>query len=433
MTKVFIITGSQKDQSFEVEDDTIHIGRAPDNDVQIMDSSVSRKHARILKKGERYFVEDLKSTNGTFFNGDLVNPGIEVEVKEGLPITVGKVLVSLGQPCSEGVVDAGDDAKLPPEFIDTGAFTVYVDRPRTTAKNLELIYKVSHVLMRSLDLTETFQKILDYLFELLKRIDRGAILLLHEETGEVKEVIARSKHDKTATTIDYSRAVVDLVVKEGKPVTVPDVNEQEEVDVSDSGELIQSVLCVPLISRSRIRGVLYVDSLDVTHGYREQDIELINALATPAAVAIENALLYSDLEKIAEEKTAMLRDSEKRCRACEARFKAVFENISSGVFFCEAVNEGKDFVILDLNQAAENIEEVKKIEILNKSVSESFPEIKDAGLMEVMKQVWESGKAERRTVTLREGEKAAAWRIYFISRLPTGEIMAIFDDVAEEQ
>jgi len=432
MTKLFIMTGSQKDQSFQLERDIIYIGRAPDNDVQIMDSSVSRKHSRILKKGDKYFVEDLKSTNGTFFNGELVLPGTEVEVKEGLPLTIGKVMVSLGRPCSESVMDVQDESKLPPELIDTGAFTVYVDRPRTTRKNLELIYRVSSVLMRSLDIEEIFEKILDNLFELLKRIDHGAIILVDSHSGAIEQVVGRSRLDKAATSIAFSKAVVEKVVKEGKPVKVQDVTQEKKIDLSDSGELIQSVLCVPLISKSRVRGVIYVDSLG-THGFREEDIELLSALSSPAAVAIENALLYSELEKIAEEKTAMLRDSEKRCRNCETRFKAVFDNMASGVIFYEAVKEGEDFVILDINPAAENIEDVKKIEVLGKNARDVLPGIEQTGLMEVIRRVWESGEPERRTLQIGEVGGVPEWCICFVARLNTGEIVSIFDEVGAKE
>ncbi len=431
MIKIFIMTGSQKDQSFELDGDIVYIGRAPDNDVQIMDSSVSRKHSRILKKGEKYFIEDLKSTNGTFFNGELVHPGTEVEIKEGLPISIGKILISFGKPCSRDVMDAGDESRLPPELIETGAFTVYADRPRTTRKNLELIYKVSSVLMRSLDIEEIFEKTLDNLFELLKRIDHGAIVLVDSDSGAIDQVVGRSRHDKAATSIAFSKAVVEKVVKEGKAVKVQDVAKEKKIDLSDSGELIQSVLCVPLISKSRVRGVIYVDSLG-THGFRDEDIELLSALSTPAAVAIENALLYSSLEKVAEEKSELLRDSEKQYRDCEARFKAVFDNMASGVVFLGPVNEGEDFVVLDINRAAENIEKVKKIEILGKNASEVLPGIKGSELMEIVKSVWESGKHERRTLSIEQPGGLGTWRIYFVARLPTGEIITIFDEVTEK-
>ncbi|MBW2284964.1 MAG: GAF domain-containing protein, partial [Deltaproteobacteria bacterium] len=59
---------------------------------------------------------------------------------------------------------------------------------------------------------------------------------------------------------------------------------------------IRSVMCVPLISRAQIRGVIYVDSVNQPFGFRKEDLKLLTALSSPAAIAVENALLHSTLE-----------------------------------------------------------------------------------------------------------------------------------------
>ena len=81
-----------------------------------------------------------------------------------------------------------------------------------------------------------------------------------------------------------------------------DTLSEDEADRSKSMELMQvrSVMCVPLISRSQIRGVIYVDSVNRPHGFRNDDLSLLTALSSSAAIAIENALLY------AREKTGTL-------------------------------------------------------------------------------------------------------------------------------
>jgi GAF domain-containing protein len=56
---------------------------------------------------------------------------------------------------------------------------------------------------------------------------------------------------------------------------------------------IKSALCVPLISRSEVRGVIYLDSFAEPYGFRDEDLSLLTALGSSAAVAIENALLHS--------------------------------------------------------------------------------------------------------------------------------------------
>jgi GAF domain-containing protein len=56
-----------------------------------------------------------------------------------------------------------------------------------------------------------------------------------------------------------------------------------------------------LISKNRVRGVIYLDSVNKPHGFRKEDLSLLTALSSPAALAVENALLYSNLDKIVED------------------------------------------------------------------------------------------------------------------------------------
>ena len=429
MTKLHIIHGPDKGQAFDLARDIIYVGRSSENDIQIKDNSVSRKHLKIIRKEDKYFAEDLKSTNNTFVDGEFLIPGKEVEIKEGLPIAVGKVLVSIGESMPEDTVLIKDLEALTDEFSKTGMYTSYKDRPMTTAKNLELIYKVANVLVQSLNITELFEKLMDYLFDFLKRIDRGAILLIDDETGKLEQIIARSKYDTGGTTVNYSRTIVNEVINKGNPITMPEMKPEEMDNFSDSMGVIRSVMCVPLISKSKIRGVIYVDSVDMPHGFRKEDVSLLTALSSPAAVAIENALLYSNLEKLVEERTATLKETEKKLRESESRFKAIFDNMSSGVIVYKAVSDGEDFIILDLNRADQKIENIDKKEVLGKSALEVLPQLKDAGLFKIFKRVWETGKPEHRSVTLREDQKYVGWREYYVYRLPSGEIVSIFDDV----
>ena len=56
---------------------------------------------------------------------------------------------------------------------------------------------------------------------------------------------------------------------------------------------IGSVMCVPLMSKSQLWGVIYVDSVYNAYGFREEDLDLLTALGSPIALAIENAFLRS--------------------------------------------------------------------------------------------------------------------------------------------
>lgn len=101
MPKLYVSTGSDKAQPFYFEGDTIFIGRSPNNDIQITDEAVSHIHLRVRRSRNKYFVTDLCSENGTLFEGRVLDPFVEVELKEDIPMALGMTLIRLGSDCKE--------------------------------------------------------------------------------------------------------------------------------------------------------------------------------------------------------------------------------------------------------------------------------------------------------------------------------------------
>ena len=64
-----VIHLGEKGRVIELEEGEVLIGRGPECKIQLPDSNVSRKHARVVFRNEEYHVEDLGSTNGTYVNG----------------------------------------------------------------------------------------------------------------------------------------------------------------------------------------------------------------------------------------------------------------------------------------------------------------------------------------------------------------------------
>ncbi len=97
MTTLYIIDSNMTGHTFDLQSNSTLIGRAVENDLQIKDPTVSRKHLKIIRKDEKYFVEDFESQNGTWINGQLIQSGEDVEVREGDSIVIGDVLTTLGR------------------------------------------------------------------------------------------------------------------------------------------------------------------------------------------------------------------------------------------------------------------------------------------------------------------------------------------------
>jgi phosphoserine phosphatase RsbU/P len=295
MIKLYLMDRLDEIQSFDLEKDVVYLGRSRDNDISLKDPYISYRHLKITKKGERYFVQDLGSKNGTFMNGVLLSPNVEAEVTEGVAITMGMSVLCLGKACLDTVMPFLDSV-FDSDELDEISSADTLDRPMTFKRNMEAVAKVSDALRNRLTLDEILEKILACIFGLFQRIDRGAIILRDMETGQITGVLSRYKNGSHTDPPSYSRSIVRRVLEEGKAFRVRDAFGADSEELSDSIKLmrIRSALCVPMISRSKVRGVIYLDSLKEPYGFRKDDHVLLTALGSSAAIAVENALLHEE-------------------------------------------------------------------------------------------------------------------------------------------
>jgi len=91
--------GAEIGRTWELGPDQTRVGKGPDNDVVIMDATVSRYHFTLMHTPKGYLVRDVGSTNGTFVEGARV---VEAYVQPGMEIKAGEVSVRL-TPVNEGV------------------------------------------------------------------------------------------------------------------------------------------------------------------------------------------------------------------------------------------------------------------------------------------------------------------------------------------
>jgi diguanylate cyclase (GGDEF)-like protein len=309
MIKVFIAKGPEQGRSFELTNNTAHIGRGLENEVRVNEHSVSRKHARIHWENDQYYIEDLQSRNGTWIRGTLIESGVRVQVQEGVPIAIGNVLVTLGKQCSPKQLPNLYSIRIQPQGEGDGKQASIANRRARQKKELSLIYDICVGLLGSLDLSELCEKVLEVVFDCLERIDSGYVFLLDPDSGKLKKIASRFREGGRAKAPGYSRSLVRRVVKEGKAVMMPNTEKENKADLSDSMEKIgvKSVICLPLVSKLATKGAIYLQSVNVVHGFRKDDFLFLTALSSPMALAMENALLYSR-SKQAEEKLLQARD-----------------------------------------------------------------------------------------------------------------------------
>ena len=99
----------------------------------------------------------------------------------------------------------------------------------------------------------------------------------------------------------------------------------------------------------------------------------------------------------------------------------------------EALADGEDFLIVDLNHAGEKMEKVRKEEIIGKKVTEVFPGVREFGLLDVFQRVWRTGKTERHSDSFYKDNRIMGWRENVVYRLPSNEVVAVYEDTTERK
>jgi diguanylate cyclase (GGDEF)-like protein/PAS domain S-box-containing protein len=127
-------------------------------------------------------------------------------------------------------------------------------------------------------------------------------------------------------------------------------------------------------------------------------------------------------------------EAEQALLANETRFRELFNNMSSGVAVYEAKNlEASDFVFVDFNRAAERIEKIRKDKVIGRSLLEVFPGAREFGLLAVLQRVWQTDKPEYHPISLYTDNRLTGWRENYLYKLPSGEVVAIFEDVTAKK
>ncbi len=168
-------------------------------------------------------------------------------------------------------------------------------------------------------------------------------------------------------------------------------------------------------------GVVARSDLDAFRGPFIESATLAAGIAL--ALILAGTLLFFAVGK------PMLR----RNREGEQRFRELFENMRSGATVVRAVAGGEDFVVTGFNRGAERIEGLSRQEILGRSLSEVFPSVRQSRLFDVLRRVWRTGQPEHVPASHYRDERISGWREGYVYKLPSGEIVSLFEDVSDRK
>ncbi|MEW5720645.1 MAG: HD domain-containing phosphohydrolase, partial [Chloroflexota bacterium] len=198
-----------------------------------------------------------------------------------------------------------EDLQLIQAFCANAAIVIHNARLCNTMKqrtrHLEHLLEINRNLTTSLNLDDVLRSVMTTAVELL-RCEAGSLLLTDDQTDELvfRVVVGPASKKLLGTRLPPGVGIVGSVAKEGTPLIVNDAKSDPRhyrgIDHQTSLQTV-SLLCVPLITKGRVIGVLEVmNKIDRTP-FHNDDLDALASLAIQSAIALENAKLYSDLKQ----------------------------------------------------------------------------------------------------------------------------------------
>jgi PAS domain S-box-containing protein len=220
---------------------------------------------------------------------------------------------------------------------------------------LEHILNVSRRMAETRDLTPLLNDVMDEAIKLVGA-ERGYVVLVRPngsldfrvKRGQVGQALENSEDQ-------VSRSILNQVIDTSQPLILRDAEHDPRFEEAESVVILKlrSVMCVPLISGGDTIGAIYVENRSIRDRFSEDDLPPLILFANQAAVAVENARLFQELQKShdelevrVEERTAELQvaikqleqeitervRTEKALRESEKKYRQLLETLQEGIW-----------------------------------------------------------------------------------------------------
>ena len=280
---------------YDLQEDETLIGRHPDCHIQLSASVVSGRHARLTKDGDTFWLEDLASRNGTTLNGLPVEGRVRVDNNDTIQFS--HEIVARFRSEEFDVIMSAEDQSVIKELISSDSQASRLGR--SSEAKLKALLQITQVLAGTLEVEALLPKVLDGLFHIFPPAERGCILLLDEQTGEMVPRCARTRHEDGMDTVRVSRTIIKRVLQERNGILSEDASNDFDAALSVVDLAIRSVMCVPILEfTGEPIGVINLDSKSRLAHFTLEDLDVLMIVAGQIAFSLQYARL---LEKLVEE------------------------------------------------------------------------------------------------------------------------------------
>jgi len=340
MATLYVTTTDGRISNYPLLRQETTIGRSKENDLVLLDHTVSRKHAKITKTDQGHLLLDLGSFNGTVLNETLIQSAFlkhEDIIKIGLNTLTYLSRPRTGKPFKgtltlsggtalgkepEPIIKASSETFSPmdsqvllvsKELADSGRalpfkkesevpeFKKELSALERTNKVLYVLYEISRQLNSIHVFDELLNKIMDLIFVVIDA-DHGFLILTGErDREELIPVVVKSREDQAGEqeSLKASRTIINRVIRDGVALLTSNAMTDSRLDHAKSLLLqqIRSAICVPLWRKDKIIGVIQLESVRLDNQFAQEDLELLKAIGSQMAMVIEQASLNEQIRE----------------------------------------------------------------------------------------------------------------------------------------
>lgn len=314
MLTLTIVKGPGTGQIFPLDKPEVIVGREPGDGIKLEDLSVSRRHVRLILGTSTPEMEDMGSRNGTLLNG---KPVTRHPLQTGDIIEIGQTTLRF-----DIIKTREEDVTFDTTFNATATIPMHVLRTQvmgirdTESRDVAALNKARNALAAAnrtgqaisaiLSTAELYHKVVEIVLDEIPHVDRCAVLLksAHSPLLNPASWIVRGSA-AGQEVFPYSRLLAKYTCDEQMAVLIQDMLRDERFQIEESvqNQKIRSAICVPLMSKNVLLGVLYADTLSDATQFSQDDLKLLAMISLQLCTALETANLYEHLlaEKAATE------------------------------------------------------------------------------------------------------------------------------------
>ena len=249
------------------------IGRGDENDLTIDDLDLATTHV-------------LLQFDGKAFTLTPVNRKCKISVN--------------GRTTKKHVMGHRDEIRIGNTVLAFYLYDEPADTPtgvaRETIDAYEQIHGFSRLLLSETSLEELLDRLMDAIIE-LTHADKGFLILTENNELQVKVARNIQRENIEDAVAQVSDSIIDKVVKSKKPLIVSDALHDTEFKSSMSVVNLKlcSVMCVPLLARGELLGMLYVGNDNIVNLFTESHLDVLTVFSAQASLIVANALLLDEL------------------------------------------------------------------------------------------------------------------------------------------